>query len=381
MVDNLGTEAQDLNVIRVFPEIANDESLECKVCVAPFSDNIQGNVPRILPACGHTICHTCALTLQKQSTNKLSIACPFDRTVTNVIAANLPRNFAIVELIRERSERAELAEKMKAAAICEDPINPCYENPKHESTKYCKTCEVDFCDNCFLSAHSSKIFSSHQFDSVTHRRFRLLKCSDHSNQFISHFCIEKKCKATTPLCCNTCIESLHENHSTIPVEKRAEDNEKQLTKLLKTLNSTEENMKKSLKLAEKNVKCLNNNSDEYKRIVTTIKLHFEQKKEEAIKKLDDLLDSKKDGLVKVERDIQSDLEEIREAKKEIEKVLERKDTLLFTQEIIDKGEEMCKEGKVIPFSMPSLQEIVNSQSAMTPRTARKVLSPKTWFGS
>ncbi|CAL2031759.1 unnamed protein product [Caenorhabditis brenneri] len=380
MVNNLESEAHDIHVTRFLSKSANDDALDCKVCLAPFSDHIPGKVPRILPACGHTICHTCARTLQKQSTNKLSIRCPFDRTVTNVTARKLPKNFAIVELVRERGERAELAEKKKAAEICEDPINPCYENPKHESTKYCKTCEVDFCDNCFQSAHSSKIFSSHQFDSVSHRRFRLLKCSDHLNQSISYFCIEKKCEASTPLCCNTCIESLHENHTTVPIEERAEQNERQLTKLLETLNSTEENMSDSLEIAKQNVKIVNNDSDEYQGLITTIKLYFEQKTEEAIGRLNSLLESKNNGLVKVEKDVERDLEEIREAKKEIEKILERKDTLLFTQEIIDKGEEMCKEANVVEFPMPRLQEIVDLPLPKTPTTPRKVLSPRTWFG-
>ncbi|CAL2031760.1 unnamed protein product [Caenorhabditis brenneri] len=370
MVDNLESEAQDLNVTRFISESAKEESLECQVCLALFSDHIESSIPRILSACGHTICHSCAVNIQKMTSNQLAIACPFDRIVTKMTARKLPRNFAIVELIRERAERAELAEKMKAAEICEDPINPCYENQKHESTKYCKTCEVDFCDNCFLSAHSSKIFSSHQFDSVSHRRFRLLKCSDHSNQFISHFCIEKKCEASTPLCCNTCIENLHENHTMIPIEKRAEQNERRLSELLETLNSTEERMSESLEQAK----------EKYQGMIMTIELHFEQKTEEAIGRLNSLLDSKKDGLMKVEKDVERDLEEIKEAKKEIEKVLERKDTLLFAPEIVEQGEAMCKEVNVVPFRMPRLQEIVNSPSAKTPTTPRRVLSPRTWFG-
>ncbi|EGT51821.1 hypothetical protein CAEBREN_19442 [Caenorhabditis brenneri] len=353
MVDNLEYDLYGLpeNPRATRLTSVKQESLDCKVCLAPFSDHIPSSLPRILPACGHTICHNCAVTIQKMTFNQLAIACPFDRTVTNMKAENLPRNFAILDLIEERGDAAKLTSKVNDIKICEDPVYPCYENEKHESTKYCRKCDADFCDSCFLSVHSSKILSSHQSYSVSHRRFRLPKCSMHSNNIVFHFCNDKECKASTPLCCNTCMQSLHENHTTVPIEEKAEQNERQLLKLLATLSWTEGKKEEALQQAKQNVESLSRSDSEYEEVSTEIK-------------------------------IERDLEKIRETKKEIEDILEKRDTsLLLSQKIVEKGEALCKEATVVPIPMPTIQEIVHStpKIAKPVRIARQLINYRTWF--
>ncbi|CAL2031758.1 unnamed protein product [Caenorhabditis brenneri] len=364
MVDNSDSEEHDQSVTHVFSESsAKEESVECQVCLAPFSDHIEGNIPRILPACGHTICHSCAVNIQAMTFNQLVIACPFDRIVTKSKAVNLPRNFTIIELICERAEKEKRNEKIKDVKICENPINPCYENRKHESTRYCRTCEVDFCESCFLLVHSPKILSNHEFEPVPRQIFQIPQCLIHEDNIITYLCKDMKCNSV-PFCCNTCKESFHENHFTVPIITIAEQYERDLRDLLKTLNSTKGELNKALGETKRNLESINKSVSGYQKMMVAIKKHFEQKTEEAYKKLDGLLDAKTDGLMKDEKKIVRDLKQIEEIKKEVEKTLKRRDTL-FTQELLQKGKELCKTN-LMPFSMPTLEEIVNATSSETP---------------
>ncbi|CAL2031757.1 unnamed protein product [Caenorhabditis brenneri] len=303
MVDNSDSEEHDQSVTHVFSESsAKEESVECQVCLAPFSDHIEGNIPRILPACGHTICHSCAVNIQAMTFNQLVIACPFDRIVTKSKAVNLPRNFTIIELICERAEKEKRNEKIKDVKICENPINPCYENRKHESTRYCRTCEVDFCESCFLLVHSPKILSNHEFEPVPRQIFQIPQCLIHEDNIITYLCKDMKCNSV-PFCCNTCKESFHENHFTVPIITIAEQYERDLRDLLKTLNSTKGELNKALGETKRNLESINKSVSGYQKMMVAIKKHFEQKTEEAYKKLDGLLDAKTDGLMKDEKKI------------------------------------------------------------------------------
>ncbi|EGT42395.1 hypothetical protein CAEBREN_10589 [Caenorhabditis brenneri] len=91
------------NVKESFKNSANkQESLKCNICCKLYSDTISSCINQILTECGHTLCHSCAETLQKRSPGQIDN--PFDRKTTKVKVEKLHKNFAIINLIRENSD-------------------------------------------------------------------------------------------------------------------------------------------------------------------------------------------------------------------------------------------------------------------------------------
>ncbi|CAL2031768.1 unnamed protein product [Caenorhabditis brenneri] len=377
MVDNMPSNgvSGDLND----PSLSNSRqaSLDCKVCFEPYSDTIYNSIPLLLSECGHTLCHSCADTLQKFSPDKLSIDCPFDRTTTKVKVEKLHKNFAIIDLIREKKDEGKLTAKLEAVVIDEDPILPCYENPKHEATRYCKACTVDFCDSCFHSIHSSRINSDHESILISEKPIKIPPCPNHPTLIAQFFCLDKKCKATSPLCCNKCLFKFHKHHSVITVIEKMEKNQIKLFELLDSLDLTEINVSAALKRADRCIKSTNKTDAEYQKMVDSINIHFYKKMMEAIQNLESYVDQKREGMEKDKQHIEHDMGLIKETKTEIERVLKRRD-LLFAQEIIDKGEAMCclderKEANLVPLSLPSVEEIIDSKPSSS-----KPATPSPW---
>ncbi|EGT51855.1 hypothetical protein CAEBREN_22010 [Caenorhabditis brenneri] len=322
----------------MYKNVQRKEGLECKVCMNPFSDSIGYNIPRMLD-CGHTVCHSCAESLQKVASDKRSIRCPFDRHVTDGFyenVENLRRNYAIIDLIQARNEEAGLAEEV----ICEDPIIPCYENSKHESTKYCQACKVDFCNSCFLSVHSSKILSGHQSIPISEKPIRLPNCPNHPDSIAEHYCKDKNCEASTPLCCFTCLQSAHKNHTVVPMEEKADENERELMNLLETKNLTEIKGFEKLEKAKKCIRSIETDDAECRSMTKAIGEHFEREKKKAILKLSDFMNTNMMLMESNKYEIEINLERIRKTKKSIEKVLKKKD-LFFVKETIEQGESVC----------------------------------------
>ncbi|CAL2031743.1 unnamed protein product [Caenorhabditis brenneri] len=75
-------------------------SLECKVCLQEYSNQVEDLTPRML-TCGHTICEKCA----EQILDGEEVACPFDRKITNVDGGEikaLSKNYTLLEILEER---------------------------------------------------------------------------------------------------------------------------------------------------------------------------------------------------------------------------------------------------------------------------------------
>ncbi|EGT51815.1 hypothetical protein CAEBREN_14855 [Caenorhabditis brenneri] len=338
-------------------------SLECKICNEEYSDTIYSNIPRILSGCGHTLCHSCAETLQLMSPDILSIDCPFDRITTKVKVDKLHKNFAIIELIMEKGGDEKPA--MGAVGIREEPDIPCFENSRHESTRFCQTCGVDFCDSCFLSIHSSRINSNHESVPISEKPIEIPPCPNHPTIIAQFFCQDKTCKAASPLCCNSCSKKHHKHHNMISPMEKIEDNQSNLTDLLQNLQCTETNMSKALRRADRCIKSTSKTETDYRKLVSSIHEHFDRKKLEAVQNLESFVEHKREGMELDKKHIEHDMGLIKETKKEIEKVLKRKD-LLFAQEIIDKGEAMCSldkrnDANLFLLQLPSLEEIVDSK--------------------
>ncbi|KAH7709657.1 Tripartite motif-containing protein 56 [Aphelenchoides avenae] len=62
---------------------------ECPVCLDTYVD------PRVLPACGHTVCHSCVRKLIHAPPNRTTVACPECRETSNVPKTGFPKNYRL----------------------------------------------------------------------------------------------------------------------------------------------------------------------------------------------------------------------------------------------------------------------------------------------
>ncbi|KAF1763098.1 hypothetical protein GCK72_011363 [Caenorhabditis remanei] len=78
--------------------------LNCKVCTQPYSTITTVTTPRILVRCGHTVCQGCIQNLMDPQQHQ--VICPFCRKDTSVpdgLVEELPKNFAILELVEKEN--------------------------------------------------------------------------------------------------------------------------------------------------------------------------------------------------------------------------------------------------------------------------------------
>ncbi|EFP10457.1 hypothetical protein CRE_22949 [Caenorhabditis remanei] len=78
--------------------------LNCKVCTQPYSTITTVTTPRILVRCGHTVCQGCIQNLMDPQQHQ--VICPFcrkDISVPDGLVEELPKNFAILELVEKEN--------------------------------------------------------------------------------------------------------------------------------------------------------------------------------------------------------------------------------------------------------------------------------------
>lgn len=73
-----------------------ESSLVCKVCLRAY--DTKEHCPLSLP-CGHTACTTCLKTLAANNDDSGKVTCPFDKAESPISLTNLPKNFALIDVI------------------------------------------------------------------------------------------------------------------------------------------------------------------------------------------------------------------------------------------------------------------------------------------
>ncbi|EGT51729.1 hypothetical protein CAEBREN_15514 [Caenorhabditis brenneri] len=91
----------DSNVEDTMNPVTEHSVTTCKICLLGFSENLKKRAPLML-SCGHTFCWKCCKELKKQNSN-MFVTCPFCRKETFGLLKELPKNYAIIEMIPTRT--------------------------------------------------------------------------------------------------------------------------------------------------------------------------------------------------------------------------------------------------------------------------------------
>ena len=318
------------------------EEVSCSVCMSPFTD------PKILP-CFHTFCLHCLNELQRTSGKHGEITCPECRRKFQVPGSgypkDLPANFRMNSLLDVMA-----IQKCSVAGVkcgnCEKTSAQSF---------YCFKCCAFWCDDC-IAAHNIirankdhkvlaiKDFQDQDIENVLTRPVFCQK-EHHENKKLKFFC--KDCEVAI---CNTCVVTLHEGHVKVPLQDAANERKLRLESLLES--------QKEKALQKRNmITRLQSECNEIQEQVSCVK----KSAQNLVDNLMRVIQAKKQELFKeVEDKAQQSIERLVEQQSNVEKELQRIETL------IEKTETFLKRSTnaEIVHSNTLFQEVVTDEAEL-----------------
>ena len=318
------------------------EEVSCSVCMSPFTD------PKILP-CFHTFCLHCLNELQRTSGKHGEITCPECRRKFQVPGSgypkDLPANFRMNSLLD-----VVAIQKCSVAGVkcgnCEKTSAQSF---------YCFKCCAFWCDDC-IAAHNIirankehkvlaiKDFQDQDIENVLRRPVFCQK-EHHENKKLKFFC--KDCEVAI---CNTCVVTLHEGHVKVPLQDAANERKLRLESLLES--------QKEKALQKRNmITRLQSECNEIQEQVSCVK----KSAQNLVDNLMRVIQAKKQELFKeVEDKAQQSIERLVEQQSNVEKELQRIETL------IEKTETFLKRSTnaEIVHSNTLFQEVVTDEAEL-----------------
>ena len=318
------------------------EEVSCSVCMSPFTD------PKILP-CFHTFCLHCLNELQRTSGKHGEITCPECRRKFQVPGSgypkDLPANFRMNSLLDVMA-----IQKCSVAGVkcgnCEKTSAQSF---------YCFKCCAFWCDDC-IAAHNIirankdhkvlaiKDFQDQDIENVLRRPVFCQK-EHHENKKLKFFC--KDCEVAI---CNTCVVTLHEGHVKVPLQDAANERKLRLESLLES--------QKEKALQKRNmITKLQSECNEIQEQVSCVK----KSAQNLVDNLMRVIQAKKQELFKeVEDKAQQSIERLVEQQSNVEKELQRIETL------IEKTETFLKRSTnaEIVHSNTLFQEVVTDEAEL-----------------
>ena len=318
------------------------EEVSSSVCMSPFTE------PKILP-CFHTFCLHCLNELQRTSGKHGEITCPECRRKFQVPGSgypkDLPANFRMNSLLDVMA-----IQKCSVAGVkcgnCEKTSAQSF---------YCFKCCAFWCDDC-IAAHNIirankdhkvlaiKDFQDQDVENVLRRPVFCQK-EHHENKKLKFFC--KDCEVAI---CNTCVVTLHEGHVKVPLQDAANERKLRLESLLES--------QKEKALQKRNmITRLQSECNEIQEQVSCVK----KSAQNLVDNLMRVIQAKKQELFKeVEDKAQQSIERLVEQQLNVEKELQRIETL------IEKTETFLKRSTnaEIVHSNTLFQEVVTDEAEL-----------------
>ena len=307
--------------------------LECSVCLEPLKD------PRTLP-CFHSFCKVCLEKIvqieRKKSKSKIEdFNCPTCRTVYTLKGDKEVADLSCSHFIRNMLEAVQLQHHAKHAN--------CSKCDKEPASSRCLTCELFLCDSC-LTEHNSvrenwPVFNNIRCSVLSIEEFakpenqskikstKISHCSKHEGKKLKFYC--ETCKEVI---CRYCMDFDHTrpDHQCTPIEAAVDKRrgslsisvsalEKKLVRGHEALQALSD-VKEDLKTNKEKVKELINNDKEERKVIFLRNL--ENNAQEKCDKVDEIWNVAQDGIVELQNEIQSFVNEVNESHALAKNILE-----------------------------------------------------------
>ncbi|GMR36163.1 hypothetical protein PMAYCL1PPCAC_06358, partial [Pristionchus mayeri] len=331
----------------------------CNVCHDEFSATVDRRVPRVLAACGHTICTGCATGIHRQGTR--NIVCPFDRVATALPddrVTSLKKNYALLEVLerlaskrREDGEEGDRFESERLLGV------ECDEDSRHIAVLYCTVCDSSLCERCSEASHSSSNVLSR------HRRVPLLEkpkpaptCTQHNTYKLEFVCIENDCDAQNRLMCLLCRDyGDHKDHLHAFLDKEAEELRSTVEKSLEDLRRAEMDLDSWLNSVQSTVMSLSDRTEgplctarnDVKEHFRLLREKLERDEGNALEKLEGYIEDRLDDLNNQQRNYISQSGKIASACSELSKCAKKDNpNIVESKEEIQTLVELARAEKV-----------------------------------
>jgi DNA-binding beta-propeller fold protein YncE len=149
-----------------FPSYSSYSSFDCRICYEKFSEKGE-RMPRTLPSCGHTFCHSCLVNLlQSSSSSSAGKKCPLcQREIQGRTAEELHPCYVLIDVIAAQETMAPIQApppetttsrstlpEVEAEGKC--PLHPTYPRDFICTEASCPQKGVLICSLCERSAHA-----------------------------------------------------------------------------------------------------------------------------------------------------------------------------------------------------------------------------------
>ena len=155
----------------------NTNKMECDICCHAYSEEV---IPKILSACGHTICCKCIATLRANGPAGPFVVCPHCRKSTH--PSEIRTNYVVSDLARAK---VALEMSKKTDTVCKF-------HPKNPVCVLCVTCGVFVCSACFETNDTSH--ASHVRVSIDEGLKRVQQDKSRIREHLSRIAETVKCK-------------------------------------------------------------------------------------------------------------------------------------------------------------------------------------------
>ncbi|GMS83902.1 hypothetical protein PENTCL1PPCAC_6077, partial [Pristionchus entomophagus] len=343
----------------------------CNVCHDEFSATVDRRVPRVLSACGHTICTGCATGIHRVGSRNL--VCPFDRVPTALPddrIASLKKNFALLEVLeRLASKKREDGEEGDRFANDRLLGVECDEDSRHVAVLYCTVCDSSLCERCSEASHSSSnVLSRHRRVPLSEKPKPAPTCSQHSTYKLEFVCIESDCDAKSRLMCLLCRDyGDHKDHMHAFLDKEAEELRTTVEKALEDLRRAETGLDSWLNSVQNTVMSLSDRTDgPLQTARNDVKEHFRLLREKlerdegsALDKLEGYIEDRLDDLNNQQRNYISQSGKIASACSELSKCAKKDNpNIVEGKEEIQTLVELAKAEKVEAPAESSLSLLI-----------------------
>ncbi|EGT51754.1 hypothetical protein CAEBREN_22252 [Caenorhabditis brenneri] len=215
---------------------------ECTICCSEYQDDVEDLTPRIL-TCGHTFCAGC---VKNVAGGAQTLKCPTCRSVTTLNSQGvkgLPKNFSLLDSVREKQQEQSISEK---------PI---------------------------------------QFG----------KCNKHPENNAEYICKERSCSNLIKTMCITCaIQDDHRGHAVEQITDHLRKNESSLKLLSESFKNKMEIMRIQIEDYKSCIKSNDVDGEVFRAEYNRISQKFDEKKQEA---LDSLVKHANKEITKMEKSL------------------------------------------------------------------------------